>query len=153
MFTWTGDANAEVVMERMVLLLSDYQLLFGTAMLVAGLWKHCSISVYHFTIVIQLSWFSNTHMTSLSVLKCYLQERPTLRNWRVCIMVFMLIMMLVALVLTSTPLWGANARLVVTKLIMFCLGLGLYAHLGMFNTRMFCPRAMNGCPHKVKLTR
>ncbi|KAL8789549.1 MAG: hypothetical protein Q9195_006776 [Heterodermia aff. obscurata] len=96
------------IIERLVLLLSDYQLLFGIAILIAGFWKHCSISVYHFSIVVDLAWFSNTHMTSLSVLTCYLQERKTLRNWRVCIMIFMLIMMLVALVLASDVGWAMS---------------------------------------------
>lgn len=96
------------VLERLVLLLSDYQLLFGVAILVAGYWKHCSISVYHFSIVVDLALFSNTHMTSLSILTCYLQERPTLRNWRVCIMVLLLIMVLAALGLASNPLWGTS---------------------------------------------
>ena len=96
------------IIERLVLLLSDYQLLFGIAILIAGFWKHCSISVYHFSIVVDLAWFSNTHMTSLSVLKCYLQERKTLRNWRVCIMILMLIMMLVAIVLASNVGWAMS---------------------------------------------
>ena len=96
------------VTERLVLLLSDYQLLFGVAILIAGFWKHCSISVYHFSMVVDLAWYSSTHMISLSVLKCYLRERPTLRNWRVCIMVLMLIMMLVAIGLASNPYWGAS---------------------------------------------
>ena len=73
-----------------------------------GFLKHCSISVYHFSIVVNLAWYSNTHMTSLSILKCYLQERPTLRNWRVCLVNCMMIMMLVAIALASDPLWGAN---------------------------------------------
>ncbi|KAG6985311.1 hypothetical protein G7Y79_00116g101810 [Physcia stellaris] len=79
------------IIERLVLLLSDYQLLFGVAILIAGYWKHCSISVYHFSIVVDLAWFSNTHMTSLSVLKCYLQERRTL-----------------PIILASHPAWSAS---------------------------------------------
>ena len=96
------------VFEKIALLLSDYQLLFGIAILVAGLWKHCSISVYHFSLVVDLAWFSNTHLTSLSVLRCYFRERPTLRNWRCCTMVLMAVMMLVALSLASIPKWNAN---------------------------------------------
>ncbi|KAI4260907.1 MAG: hypothetical protein LQ352_000062 [Teloschistes flavicans] len=91
------------IFEKVVLLLSDYQLLFGLAILIAGLWKHCSISSYHFALVVDLAWFANTHLTSLSILRCYLQERLTLRNWRVCIMLLIMIMMLVALSLASAP--------------------------------------------------
>ncbi|KAI4275547.1 MAG: hypothetical protein LQ337_003152 [Flavoplaca oasis] len=96
------------IFEKVVLLLSDYQLLFGIAILIAGFWKHCEISTYHFSIVVDLAWFSNTHMTSLSILRCYLTERPTLRNWRVTIMMLMGIMMLVALAMVSTHGWETN---------------------------------------------
>lgn len=48
-------------------------------------------------------------MTSLSVLTCYVQERPTLRNWRLIIMIIMLFMLLAALGLASNPLWSASA--------------------------------------------
>ncbi|KAL8778191.1 MAG: hypothetical protein Q9213_007527 [Squamulea squamosa] len=47
-------------------------------------------------------------MTSLSILRCYLIERPTLRNWRVTIVALMGIMMLVALSFASTYKWGEN---------------------------------------------
>ncbi|KAI4206916.1 MAG: hypothetical protein LQ346_000858 [Caloplaca aetnensis] len=96
------------VTEKIVLVLSDYQLLFGIAILVAGLWKHCSISAYHFSLVVDLAWFSNTHLTSLSILRCYLQERPTMRNWRCVGVVLMAIMMLVVLTLASSPNWNSN---------------------------------------------
>lgn len=96
------------ILEKVVLLLSDYQLLFGLAILIAGLWKHCSISAYHFSLVVDLAWFANTHLTSLSILRCYLQERPSLRNWRVCIMALMMAMMLVAFALASTPDWDTG---------------------------------------------
>lgn len=96
------------IFEKVVLLLSDYQLLFGIAVLIAGFWKHCDISTYHFSLVVDLAWFSNTHMTSLSILRCYLRERPTLRNWRVTIMMLMGAMMLVALALVSTHDWNVN---------------------------------------------
>ncbi|KAL8915449.1 MAG: hypothetical protein Q9171_000013 [Xanthocarpia ochracea] len=47
-------------------------------------------------------------MTSLSILRCYLIERPTLRNWRVTIMMLMGTMMLVAIALSSTHDWAMN---------------------------------------------
>ncbi|KAL8711061.1 MAG: hypothetical protein Q9220_004442, partial [cf. Caloplaca sp. 1 TL-2023] len=96
------------IFEKFILLLSDYQLLFGIAILVAGLWKHCSISAYHFSLVVDLAWFSNTHMTSLAILKCHLRERPTIRNWRVCIMVCMGSLTIVTFVLASVENWGPN---------------------------------------------
>ena len=93
-------------MEKVVLSLSDQQLIAGLAILTAGLLKHCSISVYHFSIVTDLAWFSsNVHLTTLNVLTQYHRARPTLRNWRVCLMVTTLIMMLAVTVLQGHYAW------------------------------------------------
>ena len=65
-------------------------LLTGLAMLVAVFALHCSISVYHVTIASDLVWFSsNIHLTTITVLEKYLIDHPTLRNWRVCLMICM----------------------------------------------------------------
>ena len=71
------------VSEKIILNLSDQLLLTGTAVLIAGFWTHCSISVYHFALISDLAWFaSNVHLITLVVLWQYLQDRPVLRNWR-----------------------------------------------------------------------
>lgn len=94
------------VMERVVLSLSDQQLIAGLSILTAGFLKHCSISVYHFSIVGDLAWFScNVHMTTLNLLNSHLRAHPTLRNSRVFLMTVMLIMMLAALVLQGHRDW------------------------------------------------
>lgn len=94
------------VMEKVVLSLSDQQLIAGLAILTAGFVKHCSISVYHFSIVVDLAWFSsNVHLTTLNVLTRYHRARPTLRNGRVCLMVITLVMMLAATVLQGHWAW------------------------------------------------
>ncbi|KAL8694908.1 MAG: hypothetical protein Q9224_003486 [Gallowayella concinna] len=94
------------IMEHLVLTLSDQQLIVGVAILVAGWVKHCSISVYHFTIVSELAVFSsNTHMTSLNVLQVYLVERPSLRDWRVFFMLLIFVMLMVAFVLEGHVEW------------------------------------------------
>ena len=41
--------------EKIILNLSDQLLLTGTAILLAGFWTHCSISVYHFAITSDLA--------------------------------------------------------------------------------------------------
>ncbi|KAL9577795.1 MAG: hypothetical protein Q9212_006139 [Teloschistes hypoglaucus] len=93
-------------MERLILTLGDQQLLVGIAILTAGFLKHCSISVYHFSIVVDLGWFSsNTHMTTLSVLLVFLVDHPPQRNWRVALMVIILIAMIVASVLEGNRYW------------------------------------------------
>lgn len=76
------------VIEKVVLNLSDQQLLTGLSVLVAGFGTHCSISVYHFAIVSDLAWFSaNLHLSSLIVLQQYLLREKVPRNWRVVSMI------------------------------------------------------------------
>ena len=75
------------VIQKLVLSLSDQQLLTGLAVLIAAFWTHCTISVYHFAIVNDLAWFSATvHLITLTVLRDYLLQKPVLRNWRVVLM-------------------------------------------------------------------
>ncbi|KAL8951987.1 MAG: hypothetical protein Q9222_002079 [Ikaeria aurantiellina] len=94
------------IMESLMLSLSDQQLLVGLAILVTGFLKHCSISVYHFAVVSDLAWFSsNTHMTTLNVLQVYLADRPTLRNWRVALMLSTFVMLIATITLEGHILW------------------------------------------------
>lgn len=94
------------IIEDLVLVLSDQQLLIGIAILAAGFLQHCSISAYHFTIVSDLAWFSsNTHLTALSVLRVRLIERPSLRNWRTCLMIPMAILLVASLILQGHRYW------------------------------------------------
>lgn len=91
--------------------LSDQQLLVGIAMLVAGFASHCSITVYHFSIVFDLAWFSsNTHLASFGVLQVYLAERPSLRTWRVFLMLIILTGIIIATVLQGHWRWSTSAN-------------------------------------------
>ena len=105
----TSDARRKVwqtVLEKVILSLSDQQLLTGLAILTAGLLRHCSLSVYHFEMVYELAWFSSsTHMTSLSALRNYLFARPRLRNWRVCLMAVMFCLLVAYVVMSSHRSW------------------------------------------------
>jgi hypothetical protein len=59
-----------------ILVLSDQQLVTGLAILVAG-FMICDISLYSFTIVSAVAWFSSTtHLSSLAVLKGYVGPGP-----------------------------------------------------------------------------
>ena len=49
------------VTEKVVLGLSDQQLLTGLAVLIAGFWMHCSIPVYHFAVVNDLALRASKH--------------------------------------------------------------------------------------------
>lgn len=78
------------IVQKVILCLSDQLLLTGMAISVAAFALHCTISVYHVTIVSDLVWFSsNVHLTTLRVLDSYFRERTTQRNWRVLLMVIM----------------------------------------------------------------
>ncbi|OCL08074.1 hypothetical protein AOQ84DRAFT_407616 [Glonium stellatum] len=68
---------------KIVLSFSDQQLAVGLAMLFTGIYMfvQTSISVYHFSIVMDLAWFSsNTHLLSLIVLKDYLSKKAKKKN-------------------------------------------------------------------------
>ena len=96
----------QTVVERLVLNLSDQQLLTGIAILVSGLIKLCSISVNHFTVISDLAWFSSsTHLTSLNLLEDYLRERPQLRHWRVGLMLIMFVLYLFYTVMEGHWAW------------------------------------------------
>ncbi|KAL8870771.1 MAG: hypothetical protein Q9174_003261 [Haloplaca sp. 1 TL-2023] len=97
------------VVEELVMTLSNQQIVVGVAILITGFLKHCSISVYHFSIVADLAWFSsNTHLTSLNVLQVYLEERPRVRDWRVGLMVTILCGMLAAHIMEGHQAWYSS---------------------------------------------
>ncbi|KAL8876798.1 MAG: hypothetical protein Q9198_005070, partial [Flavoplaca austrocitrina] len=94
------------IMEGLVSTLSDQQLLVGISILIIGFVKHCSISVYHFTVVSDLAWFSaSTNLTSLNVLRVHFVENPSLRNWRVCLMLIIFVFLVTAVILAGHRSW------------------------------------------------
>ena len=94
------------VSEKIILNLSDQLLLTGTAVLIAGFWTHCSISVYHFTFASDLAWFaSNVHLITLVVRLQYLQDRPVLRNWRVFSMGCMAVLLIASTIMQGHRDW------------------------------------------------
>ncbi len=99
----------QAVIEKVILNLSDQQLLAGIAILVSGLIQHCSISVYYFTVISDLPWFSSyVHVTALSVLRDFLSGRPHLRNWRVCLMLVMFVLLLAYTVMEGHEEWDQS---------------------------------------------
>jgi hypothetical protein len=77
------------ILEKVILGLSDTQLLTGIAILIAGYVK-CSISVYHSSIVSDLAWFaSGTHLSTLQVLRHYMIKHPAIRLVRVILLLAM----------------------------------------------------------------
>lgn len=94
------------VVQKLVLGLSDQQLLTGLAVLIASFWTHCSISVYHFALVNDLAWFSaSVHVTTLSVLRRYLHANPLLRDWRVALMTILALLLIASTVMEGHHEW------------------------------------------------
>lgn len=105
----TGRSNKQwaLILEKVLLSLSDQQLIAGFAMIIAALALHCSISVYHFTIVSDLVWFSsNVHLQSMVSLMYYMRKRPVERNWRVILMVCMAVMLATLQVFSAHKDWS-----------------------------------------------
>ena len=94
------------VIEKLVFTLGDQQLLTGLAMLIAAFGTYCTISVYHFTLVNDLAWFSATvHLITLRVLKDYLIQNHVQRDWRVALMVTMALQLAASVVMKGHCLW------------------------------------------------
>ncbi|KAL2037154.1 hypothetical protein N7G274_010150 [Stereocaulon virgatum] len=102
------DLSARVI-EKVILNLSDQLLLTGLAVLIAGFWTHCSISVYHFALASDLAWFaSNVHLITLAVLWRYLRDRPVLRDWRALLMASMAIFLVASTILQGHQGWYSS---------------------------------------------
>ena len=94
------------IIKKVILSLSDQQLLTGLAVLIAGFWTHCSIFVYHFALVNDLAWFSaSVHLITLSVLRHYFFANHVLRNWRVALMVAMALLLVASTVMQGHYEW------------------------------------------------
>lgn len=92
------------LLERLLLGFSDQQLITGTAVLLMGFIRlpisNGQISVYHFSIVANLAWFSAvTHAITVLVLQDYfkLPKHYILRNVRILGMIIMGILLVVSL--------------------------------------------------------
>lgn len=95
------------VWEKVILTFSDQQIITGIAILTAGYFKHCTISVYHYQVVLYLAWMSScTHLTTLTALRQYLRSAPSVRAWRLSGMSILFIMVFVALIPTSAANWS-----------------------------------------------
>ena len=126
------------VIEKIILNISDQQLLTGTAVLIASFWTHCSISVYHFALASDLAWFSaNAHLITLPLLARFLERRPVLRNWRVIMIACLAVMLATSSVMQGHrdwyDSWAYNAQCLFDDLLgniggepAFWMGLNLF---------------------------
>jgi hypothetical protein len=88
------------ILTRVVLTLSDLQLATGLAIIAIAFSLHCSISVYHFAVVSDMTWFTlGTHNTTLWLLRDYFRERRLLLYVRVFLMACLASVMISAVIL------------------------------------------------------
>src|SRR5450756_522457 len=89
--------------EDAILMFSDQQLVTGIGILVSGYTQlHCSLSIYHWQIIVYLAWFSSlTHMTTLTALRHFFREQPTLAYWRLFFMGCTIVLLVIALIPTG----------------------------------------------------
>ena len=78
-------------LEKAVLTFSDQQVITGIAILISGYSQlRGGLAVYYWQLVVDLAWFSSvTHLTTLTCLRYYFQERQGLAILRVICMVVM----------------------------------------------------------------
>ena len=84
------------IISTLILSLSDQMLLTGLAMMITALTLHCTISVYHASIVLDLAWFAaGAHLLTLGFLNRKIQERNHLRKSRLFLMLSMGLLLLI----------------------------------------------------------
>ena len=94
-FTKSGDQAEEqavkkrwgTIAQRLLVNLSDQQLVLSVAMIIAALALQSEISVYHYTIVNDLLWFSmDVNTQSMVSSRYWMRGNPRSRNWRFALM-------------------------------------------------------------------
>ena len=101
----------EPTLRTAILMFSDQQLVTGIALLISAYAQlRCGLSVYHWQMIVYLSWFSSlTHLTTLTFLRQYFRENPVPRLWRAILMLLMVAMLGIALLPTGDAGWFLNA--------------------------------------------
>lgn len=87
--------------------MSDLQLATGIAILISGYSQlRCGISTYHWLIIGRLAWFSSlTHLSCLTFLRNYLHNQKAQRQWRLALMLLLIIMLVTAMDPTGRYAW------------------------------------------------
>jgi hypothetical protein len=87
---------------------SDQQMITAITILASGyLQLRQDLAVYHWRIVVYLAWFSSlTHLATLTVLRRYFRVNPIIRNWRISLMLVVMVLLVVALLPMASGGWG-----------------------------------------------
>lgn len=91
----------------MVLMMSDQQMVTGIALLFsAAAQLRCSISAYHWQVMIYLVWLSSfTHLGTLTILRRYFYNKPLMRLWRLVFITILILLLIAALIPTGNLNW------------------------------------------------
>lgn len=121
-------------LRQCVLLFSDQQIMVGIAILIAGfIGLTGDMSVYHFQIVIYLSWMaSSVHLSALTMLGSFLEHHRAVMGWRVAGMIVLFILMLIALVPTASNMWALDVM--TTSVAEQSVGWGVRANCYFFQS-------------------
>ena len=96
------------IIEKLMLSISDQQLVTGITILATGFLK-CDITAYHFSFVSDLAWLSSSaHMISLRFLDLYLRKYAAARIWRIFLMFCMYVLLMATLILENSSGWYGN---------------------------------------------
>lgn len=109
----TADANEfwGNVVEAAVLNFSDQQLVTGGVILIVAYFQLETISVYQFSVVVNLAWFSsNTHLLAVVVLRKRLREHFFRRAWRSLAMFIMCTMLFLSSIFQGHWNWFGSYR-------------------------------------------
>nr|POE80005.1 hypothetical protein CFP56_08071 [Quercus suber] len=101
------DSEWHDALQKAAIIFSDQQIITGIGILLAG---HCNIgsglSAYQWQIITYLAWMSsNVHLTTLTLLREWLQLNTVLRRWRVTGMVILMVLLFCALIPTRSKSW------------------------------------------------
>ncbi|CAO2655636.1 Nn.00g044390.m01.CDS01 [Neocucurbitaria sp. VM-36] len=104
-----------------MLLLSDFQLVTGLAILVSGFTQlRCGISVYHWHKIVQLAWLSSiTHLCCLTFLRDYFYQHKMAQLWRIPGMIILVVMLTFALIPTAQYTWYFDDKMTREDVILF----------------------------------
>ncbi|KAJ9616368.1 hypothetical protein H2200_000086 [Cladophialophora chaetospira] len=96
-------SRLEAACIKCVLSMSDLQIWAGISILASGFAQlKCGLSCYHWQLLTYVAWFSAvTHLACLTILRNYLYNRQGERLWRICGMLVVLVMLIVALIPTG----------------------------------------------------
>ena len=82
-------------LEQFILMLSDQQIVTGLSISLIGFSKHCTMSTYHFFMIVALTWFSSTtHLSTLSLLQHYFRTHRRLKYVRIASMLALYILLM-----------------------------------------------------------